>query len=75
MPCQNCGYRGLSQRELQIEELIVQGISRKETAHRLGIAEKTVSVHMLRLFRKREVTTAVQLTRAWFLRKYEGQAA
>jgi len=46
------GHKPLSTRELQIVELIAQGMRDKEIATALGISEETVPVHMRRLFAK-----------------------
>jgi DNA-binding NarL/FixJ family response regulator len=46
------GHKPLSARELQIVELIAQGMRNKEIAATLGISDETVPVHMRRLFAK-----------------------
>ncbi|HEV3061312.1 MAG TPA: response regulator transcription factor [Vicinamibacterales bacterium] len=45
-------HKPLSARELQIVELIAQGMRNKEIATTLGISDETVPVHMRRLFAK-----------------------
>lgn len=42
----------LSVREAQVLTLITQGLSNKQIAHHLGIAERTVKVHVGHLFRR-----------------------
>jgi DNA-binding CsgD family transcriptional regulator len=45
----------LTDRELQIVQLIAQGYSNKQVAHRLHISEWTVSTHLRRIFAKLDV--------------------
>jgi DNA-binding CsgD family transcriptional regulator len=45
----------LTERELQIVQLIAQGHSNKQIAHRLQISEWTVSTHLRRVFAKLDV--------------------
>lgn len=45
----------LTERELQIVQLIAQGHSNKQIAHRLHISEWTVSTHLRRVFAKLSV--------------------
>ena len=55
---------GVTKRELEILELIAQGMSNKEIADRLFVSENTVKTHSSRLFDKmgaRRRTQAVQL--------------
>jgi DNA-binding NarL/FixJ family response regulator len=71
MHCPNCGYddKSLTPREAQIEELLVKGKLRKQIADELGVTHATVDHHTIRLFRKREVRSAVELTYKYFLRR------
>lgn len=55
---------GVTKRELEILELIAQGMSNKEIADRLFVSENTVKTHSSRLFDKmgaRRRTQAVQM--------------
>lgn len=55
---------GITRRELQILELIAQGMSNREIAQKLYVSENTVKTHSSRLFDKlgaRRRTQAVQL--------------
>ncbi|HSL72775.1 MAG TPA: response regulator transcription factor [Longimicrobiales bacterium] len=57
---------GLTPRELQILELIAQGLSNREIAGRLFVSENTVKTHSSRVFDKlnaRRRTQAVQLAK------------
>lgn len=45
----------LTERELQIVQLVAQGHSNKQIAHRLHISEWTVSTHLRRVFAKLDV--------------------
>ncbi len=51
---------GLSVREVQIMQCLVQGDSNKIIANRLGITESTVKVHMKSLLRKIDATNRTQ---------------
>ncbi|MGI9252799.1 MAG: response regulator transcription factor, partial [Thermomicrobiales bacterium] len=50
------GPAGLTARELQMLDLLSEGLSNKEIAHRLSISPVTVKRHMGELFRKLGVT-------------------
>jgi DNA-binding CsgD family transcriptional regulator len=55
---------GITKRELQILELIAQGLSNREIADKLFVSENTVKTHSSRLFDKlsaRRRTQAVQI--------------
>jgi DNA-binding NarL/FixJ family response regulator len=56
---------GLSRRETEIMELVVQGMSNAQLAHRLFLSEKTVKNHINRIFGKLGVTTRAQAMAAW----------
>jgi len=43
---------GLSERELEVLTLVAGGLANKQIAHRLGISEKTVKVHLTKVFRE-----------------------
>lgn len=51
---------GLSEREMQILQCLVQGDSNKRIANRLSITEATVKVHMKSLLRKINVSNRTQ---------------
>lgn len=50
----------LSKRQLQLFQLLNQGMSNKEISEELGINEHTVKVHLWRLFRRIEVKSRTQ---------------
>ncbi|MCL2468241.1 MAG: response regulator transcription factor [Micrococcales bacterium] len=56
---------GLSQRETEIMDLVVQGLSNSQLAHRLFLSEKTVKNHINRIFGKLGVTSRAQAMAAW----------
>jgi NarL family two-component system response regulator LiaR len=61
---------GISERELEVLALIVQGSSNQEIADRLFLSLSTVKTHISSIFLKLEVnrrTQAVQKARAWGL--------
>jgi DNA-binding NarL/FixJ family response regulator len=52
---------GLTGRERDIVELVVQGMKNEDVARRLGISEKTVRNHLTAVFDKLQVTDRLQL--------------
>ena len=57
---------GITKRELEILELIAEGLSNKEIAERIFVSENTVKTHSSRLFDKlsaRRRTQAVQIAK------------
>ncbi len=61
---------GITPRELQVLELMAEGLSNKEIAARVYVSENTVKTHSSRVFDKlgaRRRTQAVQLGRAFRL--------
>jgi DNA-binding CsgD family transcriptional regulator len=57
---------GITRRELEILELIAQGLSNREIANKLFVSENTVKTHSSRLFDKlsaRRRTQAVQIAK------------
>lgn len=65
------GLAGLTSRELEVAELVAQGMTNREIAHRLVIAERTVEGHVERLRNKLKVRSRTQVgvaivkQRAW----------
>lgn len=61
--------RRLTARELEVVECVRLGLQNKEIAHRLGIAEGTVKIHLHTVFNKTGYKNRVQLalinTRRW----------
>jgi len=53
----------LSDREVEIAMLLVQGLRQQEIAERLCLSPKTVNTHKARLFRKLQVEDSIALTR------------
>lgn len=58
---------GLSPRELEVYELIVQGRTNREISQTLFIAESTTKVHVRHIFEKLGVRSRVDAVRAWRL--------
>ena len=51
---------GLSEREREVLELLVEGLPNKLIARRLEISEKTVKSHLTRIFRELDLTDRTQ---------------
>jgi DNA-binding NarL/FixJ family response regulator len=58
----NPGWRQLSQRELQVLQLVAQGLSNKEIAYRLHIRPGTVKEHITRILRKLNLRNRTEAT-------------
>jgi two-component system response regulator DevR len=58
----NPGWRQLSQRELQVLQLVAQGLSNKEIAHQLKIRPGTVKEHVTRILRKLNLRNRTEAT-------------
>jgi len=52
---------GLTERELEVSELVVRGFSNRQIAERLGIAESTAKVHLHHAFGKLHVASRAEL--------------
>ena len=59
--------RDLTPREAQVVDCVVQGISAKVIAHRLGMSEGTVKCHLNNLYRKTGSANRTQLA-MWAMR-------
>ncbi|HAR95331.1 MAG TPA: hypothetical protein DCR97_05135 [Deltaproteobacteria bacterium] len=57
----NGQMNGITEREKEITDLVVQGCSNKEIAERLFISEHTVKAHLNRIFRKFNTSTRSKL--------------
>lgn len=55
----------LSKREAQIMQYIVNGTRNSEIAHKLGINESTVRVHVYHIFKKLGVTSRIEAFNCW----------
>ncbi|MXX16170.1 MAG: response regulator transcription factor [Gammaproteobacteria bacterium] len=56
---------GLTPREREVLELIVEGLTNKGIADRLGISERTVEVHRSRIMSKSGAGSLSELVRMW----------
>ena len=57
----NAPFDQLTPREKQILPLVAEGLSNRETARRLGLAEATVKVYMQRIFKKTGIKNCTSL--------------
>lgn len=62
--CSSAGQTVLSEREIDVLQLVAKGYINKEIAQRLGISPTTVGTHIKNLYRKLSVHTRVQVVRA-----------
>jgi DNA-binding CsgD family transcriptional regulator len=67
-----CDHLGLTPRECAIAELVVRGLTNKEIASELSLAEQTVKDHMKRIMMKTETSTRAALVAYIFT---QGQGA
>jgi two-component system nitrate/nitrite response regulator NarL len=51
----------LSQRQLEITKLVLKGLSNKEISKKLNITEGTTRQHLVKIFKKLNVQTRLQL--------------
>lgn len=56
----NTDIVNLSDRELEVLELVVRGLTNRTAARRLGISERTVREHIARIFLKLRVSSRVE---------------
>ncbi len=61
-PLRQRGPAGLTERELEVLVLIATGASAKQVAHVLGIAVKTATTHIERIYTKCGVSTRAEVT-------------
>lgn len=54
-------FKSLSERERQVLTMVAEGMSNREIASRLGIAERTVKFHRASVYEKLGVSNSVQL--------------
>tara|TARA_R110000868_G_scaffold259361_1_gene517131 strand:+ start:34443 stop:34859 length:417 start_codon:yes stop_codon:yes gene_type:complete len=53
-------YLGISDREIEVLELVAQGLSNKEIAEKLFVSINTVKTHLSKLYEKLEVSRRTQ---------------
>jgi DNA-binding CsgD family transcriptional regulator len=53
--------KALTPRETQVFDLLHQGLSNKEIARKLGIAEQTVKIHITKILSAHDVTSTKRL--------------
>ena len=54
-------FEALTERELEVVKWVIQGMTNKEIATKLGISEKTVKTHLRNIFSKLKITRRLQL--------------
>ncbi|HEY9369544.1 helix-turn-helix transcriptional regulator, partial [Streptomyces sp.] len=63
----------LTQRETEVAELVAAGLTNREIARRLGIAEWTAVNHLRKIMRKLDCSSRVQVA-GWMTRRAEALA-
>ncbi len=53
--------RGLSKRESEVVILVVQGLTNKQVADRLCVAEKTVKFHLTNVYKRMKISRRSQI--------------
>ena len=61
----------LAQREDEVANLVAEGMSNREIAHKLGVAEHTVSNYLFRIYEKLGISTRVELA-LYVIRQKQG---
>lgn len=59
----------LSQRELEIAELVVEGMTNADIAEELGISLRTVTTHIANIYRRLDIHSRAALTRLFMERR------
>lgn len=57
----------LSDRERQVLEMLINGMSNKEIAFQLGLSEKTIASHKSHVLEKFEISNFIELTRLFLI--------
>jgi DNA-binding CsgD family transcriptional regulator len=57
------GWKALTESELAVVQLVIQGRTNREVANRLFISPHTVDSHLRHAFQKLDISSRVQLTR------------
>jgi DNA-binding CsgD family transcriptional regulator len=53
--------KGLSNREVEVAELVSKGLANKEVAEKLFVTEKTVKFHLTNIYKKMSIRSRAQL--------------
>ena len=72
-PSIRCRPPSLTRREREIAELVAQGLSNKEIAETLVIAQRTAEGHVENILRKLSFTSRAQVAKAWSSRQRAGR--
>ncbi len=66
------GQMLLTKREDDVVKLVVDGLSNRETAQKLGLTEHTVSNYLFRIYEKLGISTRVELVLYALRQKQQG---
>jgi DNA-binding CsgD family transcriptional regulator len=66
------GQTLLTKREDDVVNLVVDGLSNRETAQKLGLTEHTVSNYLFRIYEKLGISTRVELVLYALRQKQQG---
>lgn len=69
------GLFSLTRRERQVAELVTQGHTNRQVAHRLGVSDKTVEAHLARVFAKLGVSSRAAVASVVARAKHLGAAS
>lgn len=58
---ENLRIKDLTNREIEVSELVVMGLSNKEIGNQLFITERTVKAHLVNIYSKLELRSRAQL--------------
>ena len=65
----------VTKREDDVVDLVVDGLSNRETAQKLGLTDHTVSNYLFRIYEKLEISTRLELALYALGQKQQGQIA
>jgi two-component system response regulator FixJ len=65
-------FRTLSDREMEVTVLLVEGLANRQVGEKLGISVRTVEVHRSNIFRKTGARGLADLVRMYMLRRQGG---
>ncbi|HEY3683072.1 MAG TPA: LuxR C-terminal-related transcriptional regulator [Streptosporangiaceae bacterium] len=57
------GWPSLTERERSVAQVVAQGLTNRQAAHRLYVSANTIAFHLRQIYRKLQITSRVELAR------------